>query len=243
MRRSTALEAAGDAARGATVYVTLEPCCHHGKTPPCTQALFAPASAASSSRWRIRSRKWPAGNCGAAGGRHSVRRGRARRAKRGDCLAPYLKRVTTGRPWVIAKWAMTLDGKLATRTGDSQWISSEAVAGGRASTPRPGRCGHGRQRHGAGRQSAAHRPAGRSRRLEAHRDADRRRFGRVARARQPTGANGPRCAGARGRCAWTRRADACRTLDRRRRRSLPLSGRHARSPRCTLCSTNSAAGK
>ena len=41
-------------------------------------------------------------------------------------LAPYRKLIATGRPWVIAKWAMTLDGKLATRTGDSQWISSEA---------------------------------------------------------------------------------------------------------------------
>ncbi len=41
-------------------------------------------------------------------------------------IAPYRKLLATGRPWVIAKWAMTLDGKLATRTGDSQWISSEA---------------------------------------------------------------------------------------------------------------------
>ena len=41
-------------------------------------------------------------------------------------LAPYRKLIETGRPWVIAKWAMTLDGKLATRTGNSQWISSEA---------------------------------------------------------------------------------------------------------------------
>ena len=44
-------------------------------------------------------------------------------------LAPYRKLIATGRPWVIAKWAMTLDGKLATRTGDSQWISSEASRG------------------------------------------------------------------------------------------------------------------
>jgi diaminohydroxyphosphoribosylaminopyrimidine deaminase/5-amino-6-(5-phosphoribosylamino)uracil reductase len=43
-----------------------------------------------------------------------------------DVLAPYLKLVTTGRPWVIAKWAMSLDGKIAAHTGDSQWITSEA---------------------------------------------------------------------------------------------------------------------
>ena len=50
----------------------------------------------------------------------------ARAAEANWLLAPYRKLIATGRPWVIAKWAMTLDGKLATRTGDSQWISSEA---------------------------------------------------------------------------------------------------------------------
>ena len=62
-------------------------------------------------------------SCGAAGIECEVG---VRAAEANWLLAPYRKLITTGRPWVIAKWAMTLDGKLATRTGDSQWISSEA---------------------------------------------------------------------------------------------------------------------
>jgi diaminohydroxyphosphoribosylaminopyrimidine deaminase/5-amino-6-(5-phosphoribosylamino)uracil reductase len=120
-----ALEAAGDAARGATAYVTLEPCCHHGKTPPCTQALVRAGvgrvvvavedpfpQVAGLGIAQLRAAGIP---CDVG-----VLAGEARHV-----LAPYWKRVTTGRPWIIAKWAMTLDGKLATHTGDSQWISTE----------------------------------------------------------------------------------------------------------------------
>lgn len=120
-----ALAAAGNAARGATAYVSLEPCCHHGKTPPCTQALIQAGvgrvvcamedpypQVAGKGIAELRAAGIPC-DVGvlAVEARHVI--------------GPYLKRVSTGRPWVIAKWAMTLDGKLATRTGDSQWISSE----------------------------------------------------------------------------------------------------------------------
>ena len=65
-----ALEAAGPAARGATVYVTLEPCSHHGRTPPCADALLLPVSDASSTRCAIPTRRWTAAAsraCAAAG--------------------------------------------------------------------------------------------------------------------------------------------------------------------------------
>lgn len=121
-----ALNAAGEAARGATLYVTLEPCCHHGKTPPCTDAV-----------WRAGVRRvvvamqdpFPqvAGQgtalLRAAG--IEVEVGLAEAGAR-RLNAPYLKLLSTGRPYVHAKWAMTLDGKIATRTGDSKWISNEA---------------------------------------------------------------------------------------------------------------------
>jgi diaminohydroxyphosphoribosylaminopyrimidine deaminase/5-amino-6-(5-phosphoribosylamino)uracil reductase len=120
-----ALDAAGEAARGATLYVTLEPCCHHGKTPPCTDAVLQAGVArvvaampdpfpqvAGEGAERLRR----AGVTVAFGvGEAEVRR----------LNAPYLKLLSTGMPYVHLKWAMTLDGKIATHTGDSKWISNE----------------------------------------------------------------------------------------------------------------------
>lgn len=115
-----------DRLSGATAYVTLEPCCHFGKTPPCSDLLIKvgvsrvviampdPFPAVSGGGiMRLRS----AGirvDCG-------IQETAARQLN-----APYLKRVQTGKPWVIAKWAMSLDGRIATSAGHSQWISGEA---------------------------------------------------------------------------------------------------------------------
>jgi len=121
-----ALDAAGAAARAATLFVTLEPCCHHGKTPPCTDAVIAAGirhvvAAMSDPFPRVAgggiARLQAAGLTVAVG----LCETEARRLN-----APYLKLLATGRPYVHAKWAMTLDGKIATRTGDSRWISNEA---------------------------------------------------------------------------------------------------------------------
>jgi diaminohydroxyphosphoribosylaminopyrimidine deaminase/5-amino-6-(5-phosphoribosylamino)uracil reductase len=121
-----ALRMAGSAARGATLYVTLEPCCHHGQTPPCTDAVIA-----AGLRRVVASQTDPFPRV-AGGGLAQLRAAgiqvdvgllepEARRLN-----APYRKLVTLGRPWLIAKWAMTLDGKLATSAGSSQWVSNEA---------------------------------------------------------------------------------------------------------------------
>ncbi len=122
-----ALRSAGERARGATVYVTLEPCCHQGKTAPCTQALVE----AGVARVVVACRDPfpPVGSGGvpqleAAG--VAVEVGLLRRQAH-ELNAPYFKLRATGRPFVTAKWAMTLDGKVATRTGDSRWVSSEAA--------------------------------------------------------------------------------------------------------------------
>jgi diaminohydroxyphosphoribosylaminopyrimidine deaminase/5-amino-6-(5-phosphoribosylamino)uracil reductase len=124
-----ALASAGAQAAGATAYVTLEPCCHHGKTPPCTRALID----AGLKRVVIAMQDpFPQ----VSGGGIAELRGAGiqcdigvRAAEANWLLAPYRKLLGAGRPWVIAKWAMTLDGKLATRSGNSQWISSEASRG------------------------------------------------------------------------------------------------------------------
>jgi diaminohydroxyphosphoribosylaminopyrimidine deaminase/5-amino-6-(5-phosphoribosylamino)uracil reductase len=118
-----ALEAAGAGARGATLYVTLEPCCHQGKTPPCTEAVLG-----AGIRRVVAAMTDPFPQVDGGGFARLVAAGIAVESGLLDTEArrlnaPYLKRVATGRPYVIAKWAMTLDGKTATASGDSHWIS------------------------------------------------------------------------------------------------------------------------
>jgi diaminohydroxyphosphoribosylaminopyrimidine deaminase / 5-amino-6-(5-phosphoribosylamino)uracil reductase len=121
-----ALAQAKAQAQGATLYVTLEPCCHEGKTPACTKAIIA-----AGIRRVVVAAVDPfplvkgAGIEQLRGAGLDVEVGlledEARRIQ-----APFRKLIETGRPWVHAKWAMTLDGKIASRSGASKWISNEA---------------------------------------------------------------------------------------------------------------------
>ncbi len=120
-----ALSSAGDV-RGATVYVTLEPCCHEGKTPPCTTALIEAGVgevvvAQTDPFPQVAGRGLRVLEAAGINVRHGLLE-----ASSATLNAPYLKLMQSGRPWVTAKWAMTLDGKIASHTGNSQWISSEA---------------------------------------------------------------------------------------------------------------------
>ena len=119
-----ALAQAGSRAAGATLFVTLEPCCHFGKTPPCTAAVIA----AGVARVVVAvSDPFPAV---AGNGLRQLREAGIivetglLEAEASELLAPFTKLTLQGLPYVHAKWAMTLDGKLATRTGSSQWISN-----------------------------------------------------------------------------------------------------------------------
>ena len=118
-----ALAQAGKLARGGTLVVTLEPCCHHSKTPPCTQAVVA---------WGVRrvvaAMQDPFPKV-AGGGFAQLREVGVEvdvgllEAEARRLTAPFCKLVETGMPFVHAKWAMTLDGRIASRTGASRWIS------------------------------------------------------------------------------------------------------------------------
>ncbi len=121
-----ALSAAGEAARGSTAYVTLEPCCHQDKTGPCTQALIQAGVARVVAGCQDPNPQVAGkGLAELTAARIEVQEG-VRREQAQQLIAPFAKLTTRGQPWVIAKWAMTLDGKLATRTGNSQWISGPA---------------------------------------------------------------------------------------------------------------------
>ncbi len=118
-----ALQRAGEAARGATAYVTLEPCCHVGKTGPCTEALIAAGvsrvvAAMTDPFPKVACRGMEALTAAGIDTAAGLCEHEAHRLN-----APYLKRLATGRPWVILKWAQSLDGKLASHSGHSQWIT------------------------------------------------------------------------------------------------------------------------
>jgi diaminohydroxyphosphoribosylaminopyrimidine deaminase / 5-amino-6-(5-phosphoribosylamino)uracil reductase len=122
-----ALRHAGAAARGATVFVTLEPCAHQGRTGPCADALIEAGVAAV----RIALVDPDADVSGrgieklrAAGIDVNVGDGEA---EAGRSLEGYLKHRTTGLPFVIVKFAATLDGKIAASNGDSRWVAGEAA--------------------------------------------------------------------------------------------------------------------
>lgn len=124
---TVALAAAGPEARGATCYVTLEPCAHHGRTPPCADALVAAGVArvvvaCSDPDPRVDGRG--IARLRAAG--VEVVTGVAEPAARALNRA-FLHRAATGRPHVTLKTAMTLDGKIAAADGESRWITGEAA--------------------------------------------------------------------------------------------------------------------
>lgn len=149
-----ALAQAGAAARGATAYVTLEPCAHHGKTPPCAQALIDAGiarvvTAQTDPDPRVSGRGHAMLRAAGIAVTEQVREARARDMQRG-----FLTRITQGRPMLTLKLAASFDGRIATATGESQWITGPAarrhvhalrlchdavmVGGGTARADRPG---------------------------------------------------------------------------------------------------------
>ncbi len=121
-----ALRAAGPAARGASLYVNLEPCCHHGRTPPCVDAVLAAGISRVVACHRDPDPR-------VAGQGFDRLRQAGVEVEVGELAAEairlnfrFLVAATLRRPAVTLKWAMSLDGRIATATGESQWISSPA---------------------------------------------------------------------------------------------------------------------
>jgi diaminohydroxyphosphoribosylaminopyrimidine deaminase / 5-amino-6-(5-phosphoribosylamino)uracil reductase len=118
-----ALRSAGELARGATLYVTLEPCCHHGRTPPCADALIGAGVG------EVHMAVLDPNPLVCGGGKTALERAGirtivgAREQEARRTMEAWLTYIATGRPMIIAKYAMSLDGKIATATGESQWIS------------------------------------------------------------------------------------------------------------------------
>ncbi len=122
-----ALEAAGERARGATLITTLEPCAHHGRTPPCTGAILAagvervvvgvldPDPQVSGRGVEVLREGGVSVDVGVGSDEAA------------ELLAPYLKHRRTGRPWVVLKLAATMDGRIAAPDGTARWLTGDAA--------------------------------------------------------------------------------------------------------------------
>jgi len=121
-----ALRAAGASAQGATAYVTLEPCAHHGRTPPCADALVGAGvtrvvAASRDPYHQVSGQGFAKLQAAGITVEHGLMEAAARHLNRG-----FFSRMERGRPWVRVKLAMSLDGRTALANGESKWITSEA---------------------------------------------------------------------------------------------------------------------
>ncbi len=122
-----ALQQAGSEARGSTAYVTLEPCCHHGRTPPCTEALLQAGvvrvcAAMEDPHERVAGRGFAQLRAAGVVVESGLLAAQARALNPG-----FISRMTRGRPFVRCKLAMSLDGRTALASGESQWITAAAA--------------------------------------------------------------------------------------------------------------------
>ena len=120
-----AINDAGHFAKDADLYVTLEPCNHKGRTPPCTEKIIA-----SGIKRVVVAMADPNPHVAGGGNRYLIQKGvkvvtGVCRREAQNLNAAFVKHVKTGRPYVMLKWAATLDGRIAAKTGDARWITNE----------------------------------------------------------------------------------------------------------------------